>query len=361
MRVLLALLLLTAMWTSGSSAQPAPAAQPPGQPPAAPTQSAAPPAAATPAAVPAAAAAPPAPAPKPPPVFEPTPEQRDRARESYGRGQALYAEGKYADARAAFKEAHLAVPNPVVLVGIAECDVKLGNYEDAYAGLEQYLRDRPDAPDRADIEQKRNDLGQQPATLALSSTPEGAAVWVDGQDTGKVTPAELAILRGEHAVEIKLEGYTPVRETVTMRIGVRHDVHVALQAIPPPPPPPPPAEPPPKPEPVEPPTTALWITSIVGATGIVTGTVLGFLALSERSDFDANPTEASADRGERLALFADVAFGIGAMSAVTAVVLYITNDEVSEPEAAGEGSSSKLEITPALSASEVGLVGRGRF
>jgi hypothetical protein len=68
----------------------------------------------------------------------------------------------------------------------------------------------------------------------------------------------------------------------------------------------------------------------VGAAGLVTGTVLGFMVLAERSDFDASPSEASADRGERLALFADVAFGVGAMALITGAVLYLTDDS-SEP------------------------------
>ena len=107
---------------------------------------------------------------------------------------------------------------------------------------------------------------------------------------------------------------------------------------------------------------AIWITSIVGATGIVAGTVLGFMALSERSDYDANPTAESADRGERLALFADVAFGVGAMGALTALVLYVTSDDghgaaASEPEPAEPSAT----ITPVLGPTHVGVVTGGRF
>ena len=59
------------------------------------------------------------------------------------------------------------------------------------------------------------------------------------------------------------------------------------------------------------------------AAGLISGTVFGFLALSEQSNFDAEPTNDGADRGEAFALVADVSFGVAAAMAVTSVVLYV--------------------------------------
>lgn len=305
----------------------------------------------TPAAAPGAQAAPAA-------APEPTPEQTEAARAAYARGQALFAQGKYADARAAFQEAYDAIPNPIVLVSIGECQLRLGNYEDAYEAFKGYLEGRPDAPDRADVEAKLADIEAMPATLVITTAPAGAAVRVDGQDTGKVTPSELSLPRGPHTLELTLAGHTAITEPLTAKAGVRHELHAEMQPLPPPPAPVVVA-PPPVVEPAGPPTTALWITGIVGATGIVTGTVLGFLALSERSDYDANPTVESADRGERLALFADVAFGVGAMGALTAVILYVTSDDASAAPANDAGASAS--IAPVVGPEQVGLVAGGRF
>jgi tetratricopeptide (TPR) repeat protein len=293
------------------------------------------------------------------PAAEPTPQQREAARVAYDRGRTLFAEAKYADARAAFQQAYDAVPNPIVLVSIGECQLRLGNYEDAHDAFTRYLAGRPDAPDRADVESKLADIVAMPATLVITTVPAGATLKVDGQASGKVTPAELSLPRGPHTLELTLAGHTAITEPLTAKAGVRHELHAELQPLPPPPAPVVQAPQPPPPEPTGPPTEALWITGIVGAAGLITGTVLGFVALSERSDYDANPTAESADRGERLALFADVAFGIGAMGALTAIVLYVTSDdEPAAPEAAAEPTA---RIAPVVGPTHVGVVAGGRF
>lgn len=327
------------------------------QPASHPATTAAPAPVAAPAAAPAPAATPAA-----VPAPEPTPEQRESARSAYDRGRKLFAENKFADARAAFQEAYDAVPNPIVLVSIGECQLRLGNYEDSYDAFARYLAGRPDAPDRADVEKKMAEISAMPATLVITTAPDGATLKVDGQPTGKVTPAEIELPRGDHTLELTLAGYTAITEPLTAKAGVRHELHAELQPVPAPPPPVAPPPPEPKPEPEGPPTEALWITGIVGATGIVTGTVLGFLALSERSDYDANPTSESADRGERLALFADVAFGVGAMGALTALVLYVTYDDEPEPAADTDASAEPTAtVTPVIGPSQIGIVAGGRF
>jgi hypothetical protein len=75
-----------------------------------------------------------------------------------------------------------------------------------------------------------------------------------------------------------------------------------------------------------------------------------------------NPTAESADRGERLALFADVAFGVGAMGALTALVLYVTYDD--EPAPAAETDATEqptATITPVIGPTNIGVVAGGRF
>lgn len=290
----------------------------------------------------------------------PTAEQRELARSAYTEGQALFTEGKYAEAKASFERAYGAVPNPVVLISIAECDARLGNLEDAHATYERYLKDRPDAPDRADVGQKMADLLATPATLVLQSTPSGAAIAVDGQPTGKSTPAELPVQRGDHQVELTLAGYKPASTAVSARIGARHELEIALELEPPK------EAAPPAPVPVAktiegPPTAALWITGVVGAAGIITGSVLGFLTLAEQSDFDTNPTADSADRGERLALFTDVAFGVGAMALITGAVIYFTSDDAPEPSAQEKAPGASIEFAPTASTRGAGILARGHF
>jgi hypothetical protein len=147
-------------------------------------------------------------------------------------------------------------------------------------------------------------------------------------------------------IEVSLEGYQPIEDVVSPAFGARHEVEVKLTKLPPPPPvveeQPAPVEEPPPPEP---PTATLWLTGVVGAAGLVTGSVLGFMALSEKSDFDANPSNTAADDGERLALFADVAFGVGAMAIITGAVLYFTWDDQRSPETAAK-TRPLVKVTP---------------
>jgi hypothetical protein len=50
-------------------------------------------------------------------------------------------------------------------------------------------------------------LSQLMATLAVTSTPAGANVYIDGRDTGKLTPAQVSVDKGQHVVLVRKQGY----------------------------------------------------------------------------------------------------------------------------------------------------------
>lgn len=304
---------------------------------------------------------------------EPTAAAKEAARAAYARGQAAFAAGQYEVARSAFEEAFAAVPNPIVLLSVSESHAKLGHVREAAAALHRYLQLRPDAPDRADIEAKLKGLENTPAFVAVKSVPPGAQLIIDDSPAAQTAPAQLELTPGKHTLKYSLPGYTSSSELLVVDPGARYDLEIVLQPAPAPEAPPPaPAEstapPPPAAEPVSP--AALWITGGLGAAGIITGTVLGFLALKAKSDFDSNPTEAQADSGERLALFADVGFGIGIMALATTAVLLFTNDapatkpaDAPSDQASARRAAPKasLEITPQLSPTTASATARIRF
>ena len=45
------------------------------------------------------------------------------------------------------------------------------------------------------------------AAVAVSSDPSGAAIWVDGHDSGRVTPAQVTLEKGPHTVLVRKPGY----------------------------------------------------------------------------------------------------------------------------------------------------------
>jgi tetratricopeptide (TPR) repeat protein len=286
----------------------------------------------------------------------PSDEDRAAARDAYGRGQSAFESGDYETALAAFLEAYEAVPNPIVLVSIANSQERLGDVQAAIDTLEQYLEERADAPDREAIEQRLEDLRTRPATLVISSTPTGAAITIDGEPSDEVTPAEVEVPAGEHTIAIALEGYEESSEVVTVATGERYEhAPVLTEAVP--------AgdefgeegegdeyeeeEEEVVEEEEEGVSAGVWVASAIAGVGLITGTVLGFLALSEQSEFDDMPATDVADRGETYALFADVALGVALASAITAVVLYLTNSDDDDDEDDDEESAS-LTVAPAV-------------
>lgn len=60
----------------------------------------------------------------------------------------------------------------------------------------------------------------QNGSLKVSSFPSGAAVVVDGVDTGKVTPANIALPVGDHSITVAAgDGWTPDTRIVSITLG----------------------------------------------------------------------------------------------------------------------------------------------
>ena len=66
-------------------------------------------------------------------------------------------------------------------------------------------------------------------------------------------------------------------------------------------------------------------TGAIAGAALISGTVLGVVALQKEKDYRNDPTVATADEGERLALFADLSFGLAALSAITSFTLFMTH------------------------------------
>lgn len=298
-------------------------------------------------------------------------EQQQKARTAYARGQELFQGGQFADAITAFNEAFEAVPNPVVLLSVAECQVNLAQLPEAVTTLERYLALREDAPDRAQIEAKITSIKETPATLVITSDTAGAQIKIDGADTGKVTPAEVQVAPGAHVVQVAFAGEEGSTQSMTARYGQRHELSVELggralvdpfgeAAAPAPAAETAPAETEASSGGVSP---AAWVLAGVGAVGIVTGTVLGFMTLSAKNDFD-NPelrTTELADKGERLALFTDVAFGVGAVCLITGLVLAVTSGDEQAATESGSETTARLRISPVVSPTTAALSAQLQF
>ena len=78
-------------------------------------------------------------------------------------------------------------------------------------------------------------IAQPVGNVTVSSTPAGAAIALDGTDTGHVTPYTLEnIAPGIHTIAVSLAGYQPVSQTVSVTAGANTKADFALAIIPPP-------------------------------------------------------------------------------------------------------------------------------
>ncbi len=62
-------------------------------------------------------------------------------------------------------------------------------------------------------------LNQLMATLAVSSSPAGANVYIDGKDTGKRTPAQVSVDKGQHVVLVRMSGYIDATTNAQFILG----------------------------------------------------------------------------------------------------------------------------------------------
>jgi hypothetical protein len=221
-----------------------------------------------------------------------------------------------------------------VLVSIAECQERLEQWAATVETLERYLRDSPQARDREAMQQKIAAIRARPAILNVTSEPPGAKIFLDGTDTGKVTPAELEVDPGDHTVKLTLEGHVDAEEQVTVTFAERRDMPLTMDS--------------PEPDDTTGPTeheerasegtpVAMYVGAGLTGVGLVAGTVFGFMALSEKSDFDDAPSTDAADRGERFALIADISFGVAVAAGIATAVMYLTKSGSSESEDGPEG------------------------
>jgi serine/threonine protein kinase len=74
-------------------------------------------------------------------------------------------------------------------------------------------------------------LATQGGTLSIGSKPNGAAITIDGRDTGRVTPAQVILSNGQHTITLKLPGYLEATQTVNSVDGQSHSISPEMIAM----------------------------------------------------------------------------------------------------------------------------------
>lgn len=245
------------------------------------------------------------------------------APEAYALGVRLFEAKRYEAAEDAWTRSNALSPNPALLIAVADTRQRRGDEPGTVAMLEQYLAASPEAPDRVSVEARIATLLETPATVVVRSDEEGHAILLDGKPIDRKTPAKIELEPGEHTLVVVGDGQQVGEKTIQVGYGEQRDLvftsttpsEVVVEQ----------GEPEDGFEQRERTARrAVWALSGVSAAALLAGTVLGFTAIKQEQKYRENPTLETADKGDRLALFADVSFGISALSAITAFTIFLT-------------------------------------
>lgn len=148
----------------------------------------------------------------------------DAARAHSQEGDAYYKLEKYANAIAEYEQAYLAKPDPSFLYNIAQCHRLMGNGPEAIKFYRRFLKDAPNAPNRAIAEKHIRDLEDasargttSPPPPPSSSPPPPAPVALP--PPAPVTPLPSAPTTVSPALSAPTPTSTPVSTTPTVETG----------------------------------------------------------------------------------------------------------------------------------------------
>jgi outer membrane receptor for ferrienterochelin and colicins len=125
-------------------------------------------------------------------------------------------------------------PNPRIAFNIALCFQQIERSEDAFLYFSEYLASDDSAPERRQYAERTvESLKQVTARVLVHSEPEGADIYVDRRELGSYgrTPKVVALVPGEHNVQVELEGYRLATGKVVARRGEEVPVDLRLQQI----------------------------------------------------------------------------------------------------------------------------------
>lgn len=83
----------------------------------------------------------------------------------------------------------------------------------------------------ATLRTKLDALASGPASIVVSSEPEGAEVTLDGEAFG-TTPLDKSVIPGEHVIRVSKDGYIAVQEKRTFVEGARETLGYELEKVP---------------------------------------------------------------------------------------------------------------------------------
>jgi tetratricopeptide (TPR) repeat protein len=89
---------------------------------------------------------------------KPRSEAAAKSKEHFTQGTRHYELGHYQEALTEYEAAYMEVPDPAFLFNIGQCHRKMGHDKEAISFYKSYLRNAPNAPNRADVQKRINEM-----------------------------------------------------------------------------------------------------------------------------------------------------------------------------------------------------------
>jgi hypothetical protein len=155
------------------------------------------------------------------------------ARAQFDAGAKLFHAGKYREAITRFEAAYRLKPHGAIHFNVAQCREKLGEWPAALRSYQDYLRELPEARDRAAV---RADIGRIEQRLAgagvqallVYSDPPGAALRLDGKARGR-TPFLITLPPGAYRITLSLDGFATEEQEVEVNLAASRLVEAVLR------------------------------------------------------------------------------------------------------------------------------------
>jgi hypothetical protein len=318
--------------------------------------------------------------------------QGPEAEALFDEGSRLMAEGEIVKACEAFEAANQAKPSAGTLIGLGLCREKNQQLASAWSAYKEALSRVKDARKRDFATGRTTDLGARMSYVTVTVSDDSRLAGLTVMRNGKPFDAllwnrPLPVDGGDYVIT----AHAPGREDWTMTAhvaaeGAKVTVDVPkLQK----------SGKPPAPLPFSPPVVVMWkapspvahpapdaapsaglfttrrkvALGVAGGSvlGVVAGVVLGESAKGKQHDAyglcpdpgmqcaQAGRSDALIHSGHSRAIAADVAFGLGAVAAVGAGLLWFTGARVAED------GRRRVSVVPRVASGQAGLVVIGRF
>ena len=126
-----------------------------------------------------------------------TPEQMEKAAQAFEIAEKNYKVGDYEKALEGYKEAYVLSGEADLLFNIGQCQRKLGRNEEAIRSYKTFLQERPNTPNKPDVEAliREMELAQNTPTPATKTPP----LIMGGEDTFFSIGGGLALTLGSPA------------------------------------------------------------------------------------------------------------------------------------------------------------------